>query len=88
MYPALLLRLEGAALFFGALFFYHSLRFSWVLFIALFLWPDILMLGYLLNPRLGARLYNLAHTDIFPTALAPWHLRCTGHLCWHSPSFG
>ena len=69
MYPALLLRLEGAALFFCAVFFYHSLRVSWLLFIALFLWPDILMLGYLLNPKLGSRLYNLVHTDIFPAAL-------------------
>jgi Domain of unknown function (DUF4260) len=69
MYPALLLRLEGAALFFCAVFFYHSLRVSWVLFFALFLWPDILMLGYLLNPKLGSRLYDLVHTDIFPAAL-------------------
>ena len=70
MVPALLLRLEGAALFFCAVFFCHSLRVSWILFLALFLWPDILMLGYLLNPKLGAHLYNLVHTDIFPAALA------------------
>src|SRR4051794_18231561 len=48
MLPALLLRLEGAALFFGALSFYRSLRLSWILFIALFLWPDTFMVGYLL----------------------------------------
>ena len=72
MSPALLLRLEGAALLFCALFFYHSQRFSWILFIALFLWPDILMVGYLLNPKLGSRLYNLVHTDVLPAALAAW----------------
>ncbi len=55
---------------FCALFFYHSLRFSWILFIVLFLWPDILMVGYLLNPKLGSRLYNLVHTDVLPAALA------------------
>lgn len=70
MSPSLLLRLEGIALFFCALFFYHSLRVSWILFIALFLWPDILMLGYLGNPRLGSRLYNLVHTYVLPAALA------------------
>lgn len=55
---------------FCALFFYRSLRLSWILFIALFLWPDIFMVGYLLNPKLGSRLYNLVHTDVLPTALA------------------
>ena len=28
------------------------------------------MLGYLLNPKLGSRLYNLVHTEILPLALA------------------
>jgi uncharacterized protein DUF4260 len=66
----LLLRLEGTALFFCAIFFYHALRANWILFVALFLWPDILMLGYLVNPKLGSRLYNLAHTNVLPAALA------------------
>jgi hypothetical protein len=70
MCPALLLRLEGAALFFCAVLFYHLLRGSWISFIALFLWPDMLMVGYLLNPKLGSRLYNLVHTHIVPAALA------------------
>jgi Domain of unknown function (DUF4260) len=69
MFPRLLLRLEGAALFFCALCFYHWLGGSWVLFIALFLWPDILMLGYLINPEIGSLLYNLTHTEVFPAAL-------------------
>ena len=70
MPPALLLRLEGAALSFCAIFFYHSLRANWILFGVLFLWPDIFMLGYLVNPKLGSRLYNLVHTEVLPTALA------------------
>ena len=37
---------------------------------ALFLWPDISMLGYLVNPKLGSRLYNLVHTEVLPAALA------------------
>jgi hypothetical protein len=70
MPPALLLRLEGAALFFCGIFFYHSLGAGWILFVTLCLWPDISMLGYLVNPKLGSRLYNLVHTEVLPAALA------------------
>jgi hypothetical protein len=28
------------------------------------------MLGYLPNPKLGASLYNLVHTDVWPVGLA------------------
>jgi hypothetical protein len=28
------------------------------------------MVGYLLNPKLGSRLYNVVHTDVLPAALA------------------
>jgi hypothetical protein len=70
MPPALLLRLEGAALFLCGIFFYHSLGAGWILFVTLVLWPDISMLGYLVNPKLGSRLYNLVHTEVLPAALA------------------
>ena len=70
MLPARLLRLEGAALLFCGIFFYYSLRAGWTLFAALILWPDISMLGYLVNPKLGSRLYNLVHTEVLPAALA------------------
>ena len=70
MPPALLLRLEGAALFFCGIFFYYILGASWILFVTLFLWPDISMLGYLVSPKLGSRLYNLVHTEVLPAALA------------------
>jgi hypothetical protein len=70
MPPALLLRLEGAALFFCGILFYHSLGASWILFVTLVLWPDISLLGYLVNPKLGSRLYNLVHTEVLPAALA------------------
>jgi hypothetical protein len=70
MPPALLLRLEGAALFFCGIFFYHSVGAGWILFVTLCLWPDISFLGYLANPKLGSRLYNLVHTEVLPAALA------------------
>jgi hypothetical protein len=66
--PRLILQAEGAALFVAASFAFAHTGFSWWLFAALFLAPDILMLGYLANPRFGAALYNLAHTTLLPLA--------------------
>jgi len=68
--PGVLLRLEGAVVFALSLYFYRARGAPWWLFFALFLWPDLLMLGYLASVRLGANLYNLAHTYIFPLVLA------------------
>jgi hypothetical protein len=53
-----------------SLFLYHVLGASWMAFLALCLWPDLFMLGYLVNARVGARLYNLVHTETLPIALA------------------
>lgn len=73
--PAVLLRLEGAFVFALSLLFYRSTGASWWFFGLLFLWPDTLMLGYLVNVRLGSKLYNLVHTYLFPLALAAVSLR-------------
>ncbi|MGD0797677.1 MAG: DUF4260 domain-containing protein [Acidobacteriaceae bacterium] len=67
--PALLLRLEEASLLVAALLLYAHLHFSWPLFAALFLAPDLFMLGYLANPKIGAATYNLAHVLFLPLAL-------------------
>lgn len=67
--PLLLLRLEGLALLLLAITLYASGSGSWWLFaLALFV-PDLAMLGYAGGPRLGAGLYNLAHTTVLPLAL-------------------
>lgn len=64
------LRWEGAwALAFFALAYRH-MGASWWVFAGLFLLPDLSMLGYLLNARTGALLYNLAHTYSVPAGLA------------------
>src|SRR6516165_7405376 len=44
-------------------------HFPWWLFLALFLAPDLFLLGYLANARIGAAFYNLAHTLVWPIAL-------------------
>jgi len=67
--PALLLRIEEASLLAAAFLLYMHFHFSWWLFTALFLAPDLFMLGYLANPRVGASLYNLAHTLFVPLML-------------------
>ncbi len=67
--PAWLLRIEEAALLTVAIWLYAHLHFSWLLFAALFFAPDLFMLGYLANPRLGSALYNLGHTVFLPLAL-------------------
>lgn len=67
--PALLLRIEEAALLTAAILLYAHLHFSWWLFAALFLAPDLSMLGYLANPRVGSAIYNLGHFLFVPLAL-------------------
>jgi hypothetical protein len=67
--PGTLLKMEEAALLAAAIVLYAHLHFSWVLFAALFLAPDLLMLGYLLNPRTGAAIYNLGHSLVVPLTL-------------------
>ena len=67
--PALLLRLEEAVLLTAAILLYIHFHFSWWLFVLLFLAPDLFMLGYLRNQRLGSALYNLGHFLLVPLAL-------------------
>jgi len=67
--PALLLRVEELALLTAAVALYTHFHFSWGLFAVLFLAPDLFMLGYLANPRVGSALYNLGHTLFVPLAL-------------------
>jgi uncharacterized protein DUF4260 len=67
--PSLLIKLEEAALFLATILIYQHLHNSWLLFAILFLTPDLSMLGYLANPRMGAALYNLAHTLVLPLSL-------------------
>jgi hypothetical protein len=70
--PGVLLRLEGAAFLAAVVYLYRVNGGSWWLFLALFLWPDLGMLGYLANVRLGARLYNLVHIAAIPVLMAVW----------------
>lgn len=68
--PATLLRLEGAAVFATAIALYANLGASWLLFALLFFVPDLSMVGYLANPRIGSLTYNALHTYALPAILA------------------
>lgn len=67
--PVFLLRLEGVAFLVASIFFYRQSHASWVLFAVLFLAPDLFMLGYLVNARVGAAAYNMVHTLFVPGVL-------------------
>jgi len=67
--PALLLRIEEAFLLAASVVVYSRMHSSWVLFAVLFLAPDLFMLGYLVNPRVGAVSYNVGHTQFVPLVL-------------------
>lgn len=66
----LILRAEGALALAAASLLHGLTGPGWGLFAALFLVPDVFMLGYLGGNRVGALFYNLGHTYLSPGLLA------------------
>lgn len=64
------LRIEGLAVLALSLLIYAHHGEGWLLFAALFLMPDVSMLGYALGPSPGAALYNAGHTYTMPLVMA------------------
>ena len=64
--PKVLLRVEGAVLFAASIALFAAQGQQWWLYPALLLVPDIFMLGYLINTKLGSITYNLGHS--YPVA--------------------
>ena len=56
-----LVRLEELFLVILSFYLFLTLRFAWWWFFVLLLKPDLSMIGYLFNPRVGAILYNVVH---------------------------
>ena len=74
-HPRIILRGEGGVLLVAALATFVATGQRWWLVPALLLVPDVFMAGYARSSRLGARLYNLAHSYPLPAlvgALALW----------------
>lgn len=63
-----LLRLEGLCVFIVSLLAYARYGGSWGAFALYFLAPDLSLFGYLAGPRVGALVYNVAHSLIGPLA--------------------
>ncbi|MBK9330130.1 MAG: DUF4260 domain-containing protein [Sphingobacteriales bacterium] len=57
----LMLKLEELGMFLLSILLFSQLHFTWWIYPALLLAPDISMSGYLVNPRIGAYGYNLFH---------------------------
>lgn len=55
------LKLEEMAMFGFSIFLFNQTEYDWWLFLILILVPDIGMLGYLVNSKIGALTYNLFH---------------------------
>ncbi len=64
-----ILRIEGLAVCAVSAVLYARTGASWWLFAALWLVPDLSMLGYLASPCRGARIYNAFHTYTLPIIL-------------------
>ncbi|HNQ27632.1 MAG TPA: DUF4260 domain-containing protein [Aquaticitalea sp.] len=55
------LKLEELAMFGLGILAFGQLHFAWWWFLVLIFAPDVGMLGYLINPKIGAFTYNLFH---------------------------
>lgn len=65
----ILLRLEGLTLFVGMTLLYGVWDGSWWVYAILFLAPDLSFAAYLGGPKIGAIIYNAAHSYMAPVAL-------------------
>lgn len=81
--PAVLLRLEGLAVFIIVVALYAHLRGSGLLFAALLLVPDVSMIAYGLGKQVGANVYNVVHLYALPLALAVAGLAAGSPLVVH-----
>ena len=70
--PRTLLRVEGLVMLVAGIAAYTMLGASWSVFALLFLVPDVTLLGYLVDPRVGAHVYNAGHGLVGPALLAPF----------------
>lgn len=82
MRPAVLLRLEAGLVLVGCIAVYAMSHDSWILFVALFLAPDLAILGYLAGVRVGSATYNAVHTYVGPIILIAFAVTRPFGLIW------
>ena len=64
-----ILRIEEAAQFAACCYLFHLTTFAWWWFPALILAPDLSMIGYIINTKIGANTYNIAHRKAIALAV-------------------
>ncbi|MFJ8091079.1 DUF4260 family protein [Lysinibacillus sp. NPDC095746] len=64
-----MIALEYLIAFLGSVFFYWYFEFSFLYFFLLLFLPDITMVGYIVNTRIGALFYNIGHSLVVPAIL-------------------
>lgn len=65
-----LLKLEEVAIFLFCIFLFSNLNFAWWWFPVLLFLPDIGMIGYVVNHKIGALTYNFTHHRLIATIAA------------------
>jgi hypothetical protein len=78
--PNFLLRLEALSFFIGAIVLYANQGFSGVAFVLLLLVPDVSMVGYMVNTRVGSQVYDVVHTYALPLVLIAFGLATSAPL--------
>jgi hypothetical protein len=68
----IILKLEGLFVLLFCIYFYSTYDYGWGLFLLFLLLPDISMLGYLINVKIGTLSYNLFHTYVTSTLPLVW----------------
>lgn len=71
---SILLRLEGLAMLALGILGYGLTYEGWLLFVVLFLAPDLSLIGYVGGPRWGSALYNVIHTSTLPAIAVAYGL--------------
>jgi len=68
--PRALLHLEGLAILVASLVVYANMDFSWGTFALFLLAPDLVVVIYMTNQKVGSVAYNIVHSIILPLSLA------------------
>ncbi|MGA7195010.1 MAG: DUF4260 domain-containing protein [Anaerolineales bacterium] len=75
-----LIKIEELFLVILSFYLFLNLHYAWWWFLILFFAPDLSMIGYLINPRVGALKYDFVHHK--GTAVALFILGSFLHLEW------
>jgi hypothetical protein len=67
--PSKILKVEGLIICLFALYWYFKLGGGWQMLVLLFFTPDVSMIGYLQNSKIGSYIYNFVHNYILGLAL-------------------